>query len=289
MYKIGVDIGGTKTSFGLFKDGFLLKKVTIQSPKNKKDEMIEKISAIISEISLGIPRNQINGVGIGIPGELNRITGIVYFMPNLPIWKNIPIKKLLEKKLKLRVEIENDANCSALAEARLRRIKNLIYLGIGTGLGGGIIMDGKIYHGKETAGELGHMIINFNGPKCSCGSNGCLESYVSARGAATIAKRVCRQKMTSLEIYTKAAAGDKKAIECYNEFGKYLGIGISNISNIFDPKKIIIGGGLSNASRFFLNSALKEMKSRTLMKNLPKVEISNLKDSGIIGASLLID
>ncbi|MCD6549989.1 ROK family protein, partial [bacterium] len=241
-----------------------------------------------------IDRLKIKGVGIGVPGPLDKEREIVLNPPNLKVLGRFPLKKVLERELSLRVKIENDANCFVLGEAVLgigKKYKKVIGLTLGSGVGGGIVFKTapdrwQVYTGAfGSAGEFGHMTIKFDGVKCSCGSLGCLEEYASEK----FFKR--KSKYSPKEIENQARKGNKKAIAIYREFGNYLGIGIANLVNILDPDIVVLGGSISKASPFFLKEAQKQARKRILSpysKRFVKIKISKLGDfAPAIGAGLL--
>ena len=283
---IGVDIGGTKIIFVLLKNKKVIKTLKLKTPKNKK----ELIKVLIENIKDLKGSSKIEGVGIGVAGVLDKKRETILKSPNLRYFKNFSLAKILEKNLNLRVKMENDVNCFTLAESVIGagKGKNIIFgLTLGSGVGGGLVINSKIYQGAfGAAGEIGHSIIKFDGKKCKCGNFGCFEEYGSKRFFQ-------RKKVTSKEL-EKAVDQDKKnSREIFKEYGKYLGIGIANIVNILDPEIIIIGGGLVHAHKYFLKTVKKEAKKRILSplskKNL-QIKISKLgAAAGAVGAALLIE
>jgi len=291
-YIIALDIGGTKIAGALFKRNILIKKVNLKTHARKgKEFVIKKIIEVISLLKEGINKENILGIGIGMPGPVNHKTGIIHFTPNMSGWVNVPLRNILEKKFKVRVIVENDTNCAALAESIYHQCNNLICITIGTGLGGGVIINGEIYHGCGVAGELGHMVIKFDGPKCNCGNKGCLEEFVSGRGIERISKKIFNKKIDPKTLQGMAERGNRRAIEVYKELGKLLGVGLANLANIFNPEMVVIGGSISKAKKLFLKEAVKEMKKRAFTVSIHnlKVVISELGDNaGLIGAAALV-
>ena len=291
-YIIALDVGGTKIAAALIENKRIIKKIKIPTQAKKgKNFVFKRICSVISLLLEAVNKKQVKGIGIGLPGLLDCRAGTALLLPNIPSWRNVPIKKMLERKFKLKVKIENDTNCAALAESKFFKSKNLICLTLGTGVGGGIIIDGKIYSGQGLAGEFGHMSIDINGPKNRFGSSGTLEEYVSARGIERIAKKY-NLKLKIMKLEEKARKGNKKAIAIYREAGKYLGIALANIVNIFNPETIVISGGISNAGDLILKPAIREMKKRAFnfsQKNL-KVVVSKLQENaGLLGAASLFN
>lgn len=292
MYRIGVDVGGTKISAGVVLDNRIIKKIKIPTEQEKgKNQVIKNIIKAILIASEGINKKSIEKIGMGLAGPVNHEKGILKVSPNIKSLKNFPVKRVIEKATSIKTIVENDAKCIAIAESRYFRCKNLIALTLGTGVGGGIIIDGKIYHGENYAGELGHMVIDYKGYKCSCGNNGCLEEYCSGRGVERLAKKYFGKKIHPLEVQKMAEKGNKKAIQVYKEFGIYLGIGLASYVNIFNPQMIVIGGGIGRAWKLFLPSAIKEMKKRAFKVCSEKVKVLpseiEVDEVGILGAALL--
>ena len=292
-YSLGVDIGASKISFALLKGKHCISKDKISTPKKQKD-IIEAISNIISRITRHISSEQIKGIGVGVPGPIDKEKESVLNPPNLKALFKFPLKKVLQKKLSFEVKIENDANCFVLGEAVIgagKGFRKVIGLTLGSGVGGGIVFrtarnQWKIYTGAfGGAGEFGHMTIKFDGLKCSCGNFGCLEAYASAKFFER------KSKYSPKEIENQARKGNKKAIALYKEFGKNLGIGIANLVNVLDPEVVVIGGSISKANQLFLKETKKEAKKRILSpysKRFVKIKIAKLGDfSGAIGAALL--
>ncbi|HID25829.1 MAG TPA: ROK family protein, partial [Thermoplasmata archaeon] len=184
----------------------------------------------------------------------------------------------------VRVKVDNDANCFALGEY-FRWKMDLVGITIGTGLGGGIIINGNIYHGKRDAGEFGHMTVVLNGRKCTCGNRGCLEEYVSIRAFRRETKRFFGKRMDPKEVYLLARSGDKKAKQIFERVGKFLGVGLANIANVLNPELIVIGGGISEAGKFLLDPARREMEKR-LMVSKPRVVLGK-QYSAAFGAVML--
>ncbi len=290
MYKIGIDIGATNIVFALVENLKVLKTQKISCPRSKK-EIINVIKKNIKELQANLGVSKIFGIGIGVPGPLSKDRDKILNPPNLKVLKNCSLSKIFEKDLKISTKMENDANCFALAEERIGAGKGAkIVLGItlGSGIGSGIIINGKIFQGAfGSAGEIGHMSIKFDGKKCSCGSNGCFEQYASQKYIKTLSK------ISPQELVLLAKKGDKKAQKIWKDFGKNLGIGLANIINILDPEIVVIGGGLSNSWDLILEPAKKEIKKcvlSPLSKKNVKIKKAKLGGmAGAIGAALLFD
>ncbi len=281
-YTIGVDVGGTNIKAGLIRNNKVIKKITLETQANKDKNVV--IRNILSSIEKLMCSN-VSAVCVGCPGPLNYKSGLICNTPNIPL-QGVNLKKVIEKRFRKRVYIDNDANCFALAEAVLGGGKEdsvIVGLTLGTGLGSGLVINKEVYHGKCFATEIGHTTINFNGSKSRCGNDGCLESYVSIRGILSRAKafRVRGVK----ELSDMAASGNKKALAIWEETGFYLGVGIANIINVLDPDIIVIGGKISNAWPYF-NKKMKETAKKRALFGC-KIVKSKLKDAGILGADLL--
>ena len=195
------------------------------------------------------------------------------------------MRKLIQNKFKLPTFLDNDANCFALAEAVFgsgRNYDNIVGITLGTGIGGGIVINKKIYHGRNNAAELGHMTIKYDGPKSRCGNNGCIETHAGARGITSI-----YNGSNPYSIQKLALKGNKKAIETYKEIGNYLGTALANIMYAIDPDIIIIGGKISNSWKLFSKTMNDTVKKRYFSKPCPIVK-SKLKEAGILGAGALV-
>lgn len=312
MYSIGIDIGGMSAKIGLVSNGKIIanKKVkTVKEPKAFFDDIANATITLLTEN--GIDLSQVKGVGVGCPGSITGRTGVVEFSNNLG-WEKIPLGKELSKRLNdLPVKITNDANAAALGEAKFgagKNYENTLTVTLGTGVGGGIVIEGKLYEGAESkAAEIGHTTLILGGEPCSCGRSGCAESYVSATALIRDTKRAMEKDKNSLMWeYSSfdlnnvdgttacecSKKGDKTATEVYDKYAYYLSEYLMNLFNIFRPDALIIGGGISNHGNYLLDKvkALCE-KGYYGYKGTPKVEIliAELKNSaGILGASALI-
>lgn len=260
-------------------------------------EIIRKIGEKTLELldKQGIAMDQCVGVGIGVPGTIDRKNGIVRYSNNIK-WENIEIAKKMEEFLPIPIRIANDADCAALGEAVAgagKECQDVIMLTLGTGVGGGIILNGNIYEGKGVGGsELGHMVIVENGEPCTCGRRGCLEAYASATALIRDAKRATEKSLSPQEIFEGAQKGDHVLKEVVDLYIRRLGIGIVNIVNIFRPQLVLLGGGLSGQGDMltdFLYDIMQEGCFGGDKGELPEIEIAALGNkAGIIGAASLI-
>lgn len=315
MVRIGVDIGGTSFKCGIVDElGNIIYRFGFKVEHSLSQE--ELINHLVSHINSAITRSKIDkskieGVGIGCPGCINSVEGVCEYSNNLH-WKNLPVVKMVEEGTGLKVKIANDANAACLGEAKFgagKKYQNLILLTLGTGVGGGLFLNGHLYEGKEGKGaELGHSLLVMDGRPCSCGRKGCLEAYASVTALVNDTKEMIKKYPTSLmNGYAKsnggvsgltafecAKKGDAAAMLVVRNYVHYLGEGIINFLNIFRPDAVVLGGGLSN-QKDFLTDAIKSYLDTEHYgfggDNSPKADIlvSNLgNDAGILGASALI-
>lgn len=309
---IGVDVGGTKiNAVAIDETGKILAKVVAPTNASKgKTVAIRNILSVIKQIITLAQNKNLHptGIGIGAPGPLNPETGIIIKAPNLPGWKNVPLRNIISAHTNLPVVLENDANAAALGEYYFGAGKNakvMLLLTLGTGVGGGIIIDGKIFSGANFIGaELGHTIIKYDGLKCPCGNYGCLEAYVSApaivrraqtaQGKKTALIKMTNKRLTGLTakmIYEAAKKGDRFSQNIMRETGQLLGIGITTLANIFNPELVIIGGGVSQAGNMILSTARQEVRRRAMPGIARTLSILHAKlgeEAGAIGAACLI-
>jgi glucokinase len=286
---IGIDLGGTKIKAALADEkGRIITDVNIPTEAWKgKAAVIDNLKKAIKTLMHG-SRAKSCCIGIGVPGPILYEKGIVIEPPNLPGWKRVNLKKILEQEFKIPVFVDNDANCAALAEARFgagKKARHFIYITISTGIGGGIIIDRKVYRGAiGAAGEFGHMIIDSRGYTCGCGNVGCLE----ALGSGTAIKK--RAGMDAIAVELAARQGDKHAQKVIQETAHYLAIGIANLVNIFNPEMVILGGGVSKMRELLLKPIRHEFKKYALTlpaKNVRIVRASLGDESGVLGAVAL--
>ncbi|MEB3342400.1 ROK family protein [Okeania sp.] len=290
---IGIDIGGTSIKFGCFsQDGVCHKSLTVPTPqpatpKAVIDVIEETISVLRKEPqleNLGL----IQGIGIGVPGPVDPKGKTSIIAINLTDWQDVHLAESLEKKTGLPVILANDANCAGVGEAWLgagSQFKNMIMLTLGTGVGGAIILDGQLFVGHTgTAGELGLITLNPDGPKCNSGNNGSLEQYVSVQAVRRDTGK------EPLELANLALAGDKFALEYWQNYGKLLGAGLASLIYILTPEAIIIGGGISAGSELFLPTTKAEIERRVIFSSQWGLQLLTTKlgnQAGIVGAAKL--
>ncbi|OIO38283.1 MAG: hypothetical protein AUJ71_03420 [Candidatus Omnitrophica bacterium CG1_02_49_16] len=310
---IGVDIGGTSVKLGLVSlEGRVLYRETFLTASAQGSQAMLHLlaSRLVGLIRRAkTMRVNVRGIGIGAPGPIDVKRGLVYFFPNIPGWKNTPLRAFLEGRLKLPVWIDNDASVMALAEFRFgagRKTKNMIALTLGTGVGGGIILDGKLFHGVSySAAEIGHIVLNENGPRCGCGSRGCIETYVGNGYFARAVKKHLKagrkgllnrwvfkdgKELTPLLVWQAAKANDPLALEMWRKTGAHLGTALAGLVNILNPERIVLGGGIAQNNKFLLSAAVRTIKKKAfpIASHSVKVVPAALGvDAGLIGAAAL--
>lgn len=303
---IGVDLGGTNLRTAILSpDGNVLDrhKEATHAADGWEKVVTRLIENIKQQSESAVGRGfDVAAVGVGAPGVIQADKGVVVKSPNFPDWNNLPLKDLLEKKLGIPVFLENDANAAALGEqwrGAGRGITSMILLTLGTGVGGGIILDNKIWHGADgMAGEIGHMTLIPDGRPCTCGNTGCLEMYSSARGIVqsyreALAKTSGRfpdqmQQISSEQVYEAAGKGNEIALRVMTDMGRMLGIGIASLINIFNPERIVVGGGVKAAWPLFIGATREEIIKRAFEVPAKRTEIvpSELgDDAGMVGAA----
>lgn len=309
---IGIDIGGTNIGAGLLDENLnIVHRIEIPTKADKGYDFIEsQIISIIKEMfSKAYELNQeIDSIGIGIPGIAEPSGDNVVYCANLN-WNNVPLGKNLRKKFNIPINIENDATVAGIAESALgvsKGYSNSVFITLGTGVGGGFIIDGKVYSGSHgVASEIGHMLVGENFYDCNCGNNGCLETFASSTAIQRyVIKKIeegyrdtlLLKKVNNVnEIDTKlifecAKLGDELSNKAVDRMVKYLTIGIVNIINTIDPEIIAIGGGVAKAGGFFLDKIKNLVPRYILFKEISFAEIKLAKlgnDAGIIGAAML--
>jgi glucokinase len=301
---IGLDLGGTNLKYGVGdeKGQILIKKIKPSRAQESQaiifDNMISAIEELISET-----RQKIQGIGVGTPGSVNFTKGQLNGnTPNLPNWTDAPIKKILESKFNMPVWADNDANVMALAEARNGAAKgftDVVCFTIGTGIGGGIILNNQIYRGANfSAAEVGHIIVQKDGKRCNCGNFGCLEAYASAPAMVErywnkLTDSGINSDLKSLRtevIFDKANGGDRIAIDTINETCDYMGTGVASIVNALNPQVVVIGGGVADAGDTFIRQIETVIKKKALKANAQYLKVLKAKlgnEAGVVGAIFL--
>ena len=308
---IGIDLGGSAIRLSTVAGNGKLrysKRVDISGRREKKYIIASIITNIKELIAIEKSRGcQVIAIGIGSPGIIDLNRGVVITSPNFKDWKDVRLRTILQKALHLPVVLDNDANAAAYGEkwkGAGRRVNSLVCLTMGTGIGGGIILNGEVWHGVDgMAGEIGHMTVNPAGPRCNCGNTGCLEAYSSAtgmvksaivslkRGKRSILKKLTNEvngTITAMMIYEAALQGDRLSTDILAEAGKYLGIAMANLINILNPEMIVLTGAVTGAWDFFMPTARQEVNKRAfnVLAERTKIVRGKLIDSaGIVGAA----
>lgn len=312
MKYIGIDVGGTNLVAGVVdENGNILDKVSHPVPKditaNEMCAELARMARTVCEMS-DIPKKEIGAVGVGLPGLVDNQTGMVIKTPNMP-FNRTPFREIFQKEWDVPVYLGNDANCAAIGEywaGAAKGCNNAVVVTIGTGIGGGLVVNGKLHTGFANAGmEVGHMIIHPNGVLCGCGHRGCWEQYGSAtalirltraemeRNKDTILWEVCegdKKNVTGRTAFQAARLGDAAAKRILSQYLQGLSIGLINLINILQPEIICLGGGVSNAEDDLLLDPLRKLVAdgvfdKHVMIRLEKASLGN--DAGVVGAALL--
>ena len=312
MYYIGLDVGGTTFKAGVVtEDGRIVHKDAMPTGIERPyQEIIADMAALCKKVAAdaGIEMSEIKSIGVGVPGLFDNKTGMIPLCTNLG-WHDIPFVAEMKKHLDTPVYGDNDATVAGLAESVAgvsAGIKDSVFLTLGTGVGGGIIIDGKPYSGAHGCGsEIGHMMIKMGGEKCTCGNYGCFERYASATAIIREARKAVAEhpessmmaacggdpeKLNAKIVIDAARAGDEAAKAVFGGYVQALAVGIINIINMLDPEVIVLGGGVSAAGEFLLNAVREAVKPMVFFKTMPyaRIELAQLgNDAGIIGAAML--
>lgn len=310
-YAVGVDLGGTNIKIGIVSDkGKLVKSISIKTEADCGPKNV--IANIIKGVELTLAKNKlkIQGIGIGCPGVVSIKKGIVENAPNLPGWKNVKLGPIIKEKFGYKVHLENDANAAAIGELIFgsgKKLDSFVMVTLGTGVGGGIVFNKKIFRGEfGAAGEIGHISIDINGPKCNCGSTGCIEAYA---GNSYLKEQIRSElkdypdskvwqlivnDLTKVSPRIIQAALEKK--DAYAQFvvermGKQLGTALASLSNLLDISTFIIGGGVAGFGKPLFDSTRKTISERVLLPLRQRVLVIPAKlqnEAGIKGASSLV-
>lgn len=312
---VGVDLGGTNIVVGLLPieggEVLGLRSMPTDSGRGAKfvvDRINGMVEQAIAEVlaSEGGARDQIAGVGIGSPGPLDRRTGTVINTPNLG-WRNFPLRDLISNAVHLPATLDNDANCATYGEWWLgagRGTRALVGLTLGTGIGGGVVLGGEIYHGcSDVAGEIGHMTIDSNGRRCKCGNYGCLEQYASGpaialravegieAGAESVLEEMVNGRLedvTAATVYEATVQGDAYATEVMKDTAKFLGAGVASIINILNPEMVVIAGGVTRAGDTLFEPLRAEVRRRAFRSAQECCRIVSAElpgTAGVVGAA----
>ena len=310
-FAIGIDLGGTNLRLGgVQRNTDILGPVKVPAARfASTPDLISGIAREVGTIAEAIRKQggKVLGAGMGAPGGVSPDGEIVYFSPNYPEWKNLPLRRLLEDEARIPVRIDNDANTWAYGEGWTgagRDARHFVLITLGTGVGGGVVIDGKIHRGHSgIAAEIGHTTIEPDGAPCECGGRGCLETIASAKGIIRMAREFISQgeesilaregspPFSSKDVFEAALAGDRLSLRVMDQVGRALGIGVANIINVLNPELVILGGGVSAARELFGPAMSEEIKRRAFSdhgKKTPVVPPRLGENSGILGAARLI-
>jgi len=313
-YVIGVDLGGTNIVCGAMPTDGSCELAMRSQPtyaEQGAETVVDRITQMIEDViavtraETGAERTSFIGVGVGAPGPLDRERGLVIVAPNLR-WTNFPLRDRISQRVALPTTLDNDANCATLGEWWVGAAKggrNVVGLTIGTGIGGGLILDGKLYHGaSDVAGEVGHTTIDSTGRRCGCGNYGCLEAYASGPAIAERAREALRsedggsvltqlaggrERITAQTVYDAARQGDPIAIEVVRDTARFLGAGIANLLNIFNPDTVVVAGGVTQAGDALFEPLRAEVRRRAFQ---PAVDACRIVpgilpgSAGVVGA-----
>jgi len=301
---VGIDLGGTNLKLGLVSaEGDLLRRLAVpteaaQGPDHVLARMADAVRQLAEVADLAM--DDLAAVGVGVPGPLDSEAGLVHFAPNLAGWIDVPVRDTLQDALGRTVVVENDANAAAYGEFRVgagRQVQSLFVLTLGTGVGGGIIQDGRLLRGAtDTGAELGHVIVAYGGRLCGCGNRGCLEAYASAtavvdrfRQEAGVSDLARRDGLEAKDVFEAAAGGSKAAARIVAETAEYLAVGITSILHVLNPEMVVLTGGMMGAGEAFL----EEIRGHVRRLAFPsaweacQIRASTLGgDAGILGTAL---
>ena len=309
-YVLGIDIGGTNIVVGaVSEDGRTVHGLATEATgaADGADLVIERIVGMartaIAATRTADPDAEVRGVGIGSPGPLDRKTGVVLLTPNLG-WVNMPLRDRIATRLELPAEIDNDANCAMAGEwwiGAAQGARHAVTLTLGTGIGGGLVVDGRLIHGaSDVAAEIGHITIETNGRRCGCGNDGCLEAYASGPAIARRAVEAIgagadssltgiaggdASRITAQTVYQAAADGDPLALEVVHDTAKYLGVGVANMINILNPEVVVICGGVTQAGDSLFVPLRREVARRAFR---PAVQACRIVPGALPGTAGLV-
>lgn len=314
--RIGIDVGGTNVKIALVDDnGKIIYSNSVPTyAKMGYEYTVNNIKQAIKDLmkETNTTPSDIEGIGFDFPGQVDCKTGVVKLAPNIPGWVNVPIAQMIEDEFHIPTRIDNDVRCAALGELKFgagRGCENFICITVGTGIGSGIVINGKVVRGAtNAAGELGHIKLQMNGgPICGCGDTGCLEAFASGPAIVAMAQEYIKggkstkfREMAAAEggeitpyMVAKAAEeGDPVAKRIFEIVGEYIGIGLTSVINLLNPERVIIGGGVAESGELLLGPIRKTIKERAMVVagNAVGIVPAQLGNSaGVIGASMLIE
>ena len=301
---LGVDVGGTKVAVAAVEGVTVHEATEDPTVLSTTDGLLDGIESVVQRVIERVGKPE--AIGVGVPSQIDYATGTVETSVNIPL-TGVPLRDELGKRFGVPVFVDNDANAAALAEAHLLGIDHLVMLTLGTGVGGGVVIDGKTFRGAHGLGaELGHMTLNPDGPPCpgNCPNHGCIEAYCSGQALERDATELATDKpdsrlahslgdngkVSGRAVVQAAEDGDPDALFIFENFGRMLGIAIAGYVNVFEPERLTIGGGLSRAGHLFLDRATQEADNRALPALLRRTTIALAQggtNAGMIGAAVL--
>lgn len=312
--RIGIDVGGTNVKIALVDDkGNIIYSNSVPTRAEMGYEYtVNNIKQAIYDLmkETKLCTKDIEGIGFGFPGQVDYKSGIVRLAPNIPGWVEVPIAKLIEDEFKIPTRVDNDVRCAALGELNYgagQGCENLICITVGTGIGSGLIVNGKLVRGaSNAAGEIGHIKMQIHdGPICGCGDTGCLEAFASGPSIVAMAEDYIKggkstkyremangNPITPYIVCEAAKAGDPVAQRIFTIMGEYIGVGLASVVNLLNPEKIIVGGGVADAGDLLLNPLKETLYKRAMKIAGSAVEVASAQlgnTAGVIGASLLIE
>jgi glucokinase len=289
---IGIDVGGTKILAGVLeRDGSVVRTERRPTPVESTEAFLHGVAEVVDMLR----DDSVAAVGIGIPSTVDQRTGTSVFATHIPL-EGVPLRDRGQEYLGLPFAVDNDANTATVAEWRVgagRGTSHMVLLTLGTGLGGGLILGGRLYRGSTgAAAELGHMVLEFDGPECRgyCTGRGHFEQFVSGSAANDIARELLGTEAGSRELVAAARRGDRAAVRALAEIGRRLGAGIGSLVNIFDPELVVVGGGFGEALDLLLPSALETMRRDALPPGRDSVRVVPAElgeEAGMVGAGLI--
>lgn len=309
MVTIGIDLGGTKIAAGVVtQEGVILGQAQRRTLAQRPYQEVIRDMAETAKDAMrkaNVTQDQVGSIGVGVPGFFDKATGVVVFCTNLG-WHDVPLRAEMQKHINLPLYGDNDASVAGFAEAVCgvsRGVQSSVFLTLGTGLGGGIVLNGKIWSGAHGVGsEIGHIMYQHDGILCTCGQRGCWERYASATALVRIGKealsrhpqsalaKTAADKFNAKTVIDAARTGDAAAVEAFDEYTSHLANGIVTVISFLDPELIVLGGGVSRAGEFLLEPVRKKVNERKFFKTLAtgEVVIATLEnEAGIIGAAML--
>jgi glucokinase len=295
-YSIGLDLGGTNLrAAAVDRDGKMLQKIWGTTDLTRGPEaVVEDMSKSIDALRHALGSQNLQGIGVAVPGFIRLKEGVIAGSNNLAVLEGFPMRDALQDRLGTQVILENDANAAAMGEKWIgagRHVDDLVLLTLGTGIGGGIISEGRILHGfLGMAGEVGHVTVVPNGNPCGCGNHGCLEKHASATAIACLARMIGLGEITSEEVYSLAKAGDERALAVFDHMGRALGIALAMLVNVFNFPLYLISGGPLPAWDIFSVPMMAELKERSFTYRASKTVVARAElgnEAGLYGAAYL--